>query len=100
MLLLLLLLLQQQKRKATALILSSWLPCHQRSRPKSWSSRDESGVCGSGSDSNSKQLLQRRRSASALVLSDMCCTSYSAVPPIGRVCVHGTSALLGAGQTS
>ena len=62
--LLLLLLLQQQKRKATALTLSSWLPCHQRFRLKSWSSRDESGVCESGNDSNSKQLLQRRRSVS------------------------------------
>ena len=60
----LLLLLQQQKRKATALTLSSWLPCHQRFRLKSWSSRDESGVCESGNDSNSKQLLQRRRSVS------------------------------------
>lgn len=55
------LLLQHQKSKATALILSSWLPCHQRFRRRSWSSKDESGVCESGSDSNSKQLLQRRR---------------------------------------
>jgi hypothetical protein len=61
---LLLLLLQHLKRKATALTLSSWLPCHQRFRLKSWSSRDESGVCESGNDSNSKQLLQRRRSVS------------------------------------
>ena len=76
LMLLLLLLLQHLKWKATALILSSWLLCHQRFRPKSWSSRDESGVCESGNDSNSKQLLQRHRSASSLVCKDVSCTRY------------------------
>lgn len=52
-------LLRKLHQKRTPLTLSSWLPCHQRSRLRFWSSRGGSAAYDRDSGNNSsKQLLQ------------------------------------------